>query len=311
VRVLLLAGTHGDEIIGRNLLVDVLRLLKDIKQDHPVAQALSHTELWVVPCHNPDGCEQQWRTDAKGRDLNRYFSHETMGKDPLFGQPIKLNQLGENYPPENRAIVQLMEQYPFHLALTYHAGEIPTVNYPWDHSEQIGPVHELARALAVEYASFNRSMRFNPQFQSGVANGNRWYSIEGGFQDWALAHYDCMTLTPELTLLETPPLEQQQQHVDDNLPSTLSMIVAASGGAGVRMPEGISEGEIVIESRWQNEFRPYKKARFRHGYYYSVLLPGQYRIKIVPDKGKDIADLAMEVVSGQKTPVWQQALFKE
>ncbi|MBI2518863.1 MAG: DUF2817 domain-containing protein [Bdellovibrio sp.] len=217
LRLALIAGVHGDEIVGRELL---MRLLSDIlegqKKDGLLKQLLQQREIILVPCFNPDGCENKTRTNAQGFDLNRAFPDFTID-GPDNSQ--------DGRPPEVVAWMKFQKENPIAFSLSYHGGEIPTVNYPWDNSPEKFPEQSLARAMALEYAGLNPTMRANKQFPGGAAHGNSWYAIQGGMQDWSLFFHKNLQLTVEVSLLEWPPYETIAEFYRQNQASMLNFLL--------------------------------------------------------------------------------------
>lgn len=66
LKVLILAGQHGDERPARRTLRSLLGL-----PAHEIASRLPGTQLAVIPEANPDGCAFGCRCNAEGIDLNR------------------------------------------------------------------------------------------------------------------------------------------------------------------------------------------------------------------------------------------------
>ncbi|HAZ12369.1 MAG: hypothetical protein A2X86_03945 [Bdellovibrionales bacterium GWA2_49_15] len=216
-RVALIAGIHGDEIVGRELLMRLLPdLLEGQKKDRRIKELFLKREIILVPCLNPDGCENKTRTNAQGFDLNRAFPDFTI--DGPENSP-------DGRPPEVVAWMKFQKENPIAFSLSYHGGEIPTVNYPWDNSPEKFPLQNLARTMALEYAGLNPSMRGNRQFPGGAAHGNSWYAILGGMQDWSLFFHKNLQLTVEVSLLEWPPYETMPEFYRQNQAGMLNFLL--------------------------------------------------------------------------------------
>ncbi len=85
--LLLVAGIHGNELLGPHLAVAFAEALADAT---PTTR-LGPARLWIVPMANPDGYARTWardgrgplaalRTNARGVDLNRNFPIPTGGR---------------------------------------------------------------------------------------------------------------------------------------------------------------------------------------------------------------------------------------
>lgn len=136
-KVLCSANIHGPEFISGMVSFGLLEAL--LTDPDRFATLRAHTELWVVPCLNPDGYRTTWsragsgplhllRTNANGVDLNRNF--------PLpRGKPTRmLPGAGSSVPgaatfrgtaplsePETHALDQLMQAQNFHASINGHS----------------------------------------------------------------------------------------------------------------------------------------------------------------------------------------------
>ena len=62
--------------------------------------SFNNSEIFLIPCANPDGCENKWRTNAQGIDLNRDF--------PDFTTEDNINSQ-EGRTAEVQALMKLQE----------------------------------------------------------------------------------------------------------------------------------------------------------------------------------------------------------
>ena len=97
-RILLSAGTHGDEPAGP---AAVLRFLQ---RDH--SRLLEHYHFLVLPCINPHGYVHGVRENGEGRDINRSFAMEST--------------------PEAELVKELLGEERFDLLIDFHED--------WEHS---------------------------------------------------------------------------------------------------------------------------------------------------------------------------------
>jgi predicted deacylase len=136
-RVLCSANIHGPELVGSEVALGLLSALAD---EHGAAAELrARTEVWVVPCINPDGARRTFdrggigplvalRPNARGVDLNRNF--------PLPGgaRPTRLPGAGSPVPghatyrgpsplsePETAALEQLFAAQGFWASANLHS----------------------------------------------------------------------------------------------------------------------------------------------------------------------------------------------
>src|SRR5690606_12829397 len=73
-KLLYIANMHGDETVGRELMIYLIRLLTDSYAIDPrITSLVDHARIFIMPSMNPDGFEARRRYNARGIDLNRSF----------------------------------------------------------------------------------------------------------------------------------------------------------------------------------------------------------------------------------------------
>jgi carboxypeptidase D len=172
---------HGDEIVGRELLVQLVQYLCDnYGRVDIVTQLINKTRIHIMPTVNPDGYAEalkyhmEGRKNANGIDLNRNF-------------PSKFNitdQTSGTIQPETSAIIQWSKQYPFVLSANLHGGAM-VANYPYDTNLQSqtkfspSPDEETFKMLSKAYSEAHLKMYkgnfCNERFEDGITNGAQWY----------------------------------------------------------------------------------------------------------------------------------------
>lgn len=135
--VKLIANMHGNEAIGRELLLQLLvYLVNSYPRNSSVRSLLDNTYIHLMPSMNPDGfavaregeCSSgPGRANANGFDLNRNF--------PDFFAPDKYNSAEEQ--PETHAVRLWTDKIPFVLSANLHGGAL-VASYPFDNRRQTG-----------------------------------------------------------------------------------------------------------------------------------------------------------------------------
>src|SRR5690606_15469693 len=70
-KVLYIANMHGDEVVGRELMLYLIEhLLTSYGSDDRITKMLDHSQIFIMPSMNPDGFELGRRRNASGSDLN-------------------------------------------------------------------------------------------------------------------------------------------------------------------------------------------------------------------------------------------------
>ncbi|ELT87633.1 hypothetical protein CAPTEDRAFT_132113 [Capitella teleta] len=209
---------HGNEVVGRVILIDLIQLLCENYGQHPLLTSMvDHTRIHIMPTMNPDGYSRategdkqgvKGRTNAHHRDLNRNF-------------PDQFATTYENSHPEleTQLVMAWLQQHPFVLSANLHGGSL-VANYPFDDTARgittysKSPDDKVFRQLALVYSKAHATMHSghpcpgtgmdDEYFPEGITNGAHWYSVAGGMQDWNYLNTDCFELTIELGCVKYP-----------------------------------------------------------------------------------------------------------
>ncbi|XP_074848264.1 putative carboxypeptidase X1 [Carettochelys insculpta] len=187
------AGMHGNEVLGRELLLNLMQYLcaQYTRGDPRVQRLVSETRLHLLPAMNPDGYETAsklgselagWahgRWTYEGIDLNHNFADLNTALWDAEDQELVPHHFPNHYipipeyytfanatvAPETRAVIAWMQRYPFVLSANLHGGEL-VVTYPFDMTRTAWKAQELTptpddavfRWLATVYATSNLAM---------------------------------------------------------------------------------------------------------------------------------------------------------
>eukprot|EP00803_Ostreobium_quekettii_P005885 evm.model.scf_4584.1 EVM.evm.TU.scf_4584.1 scf_4584:2989-6025(+) len=276
------ANMHGNEPAGRQLLVKLADWLCSNYPEHPWARAtVGRMHLFLMPTMNPDGFAAHQRENGNQRDLNRDFPDR-------IEQHGNLDATGKEQP-ETLAVMNWIQHGSFVGSADLHEGAL-VANYPWDADENgqrgasAAPDDMVFVFLAKLYAQKHRLMHDSKKFKDGITNGNAWYPVYGGMQDWNYLMGDCFEITLEISPNKWPPGETLGQLWIDNMDAFLTYpLVASLGGISGRVSQSQS-------SRWKSQDQPlaarihvdgidrdlFSKPRF--GDFYRPLPPGTYNI---------------------------------
>mmetsp|Transcript_2519 Transcript_2519/g.9051 ORF Transcript_2519/g.9051 Transcript_2519/m.9051 type:complete len:655 (+) Transcript_2519:127-2091(+) len=269
---------HGNEPLGRQLLMYFIdHLCENYGKDEEITSLLDNTRLLMVPTMNPDGYDMHTRGNSNGKDLNRDFPDQYVGKN----HDINARQ------PETRAMMDLSEKYPCQVGVGFHEGAL-VANYAWDglpsgsearsRTPNVTPDNDVMIHLARVYAANNPPMRASPEFKDGVTNGAAWYPLYGGMQDWDYIHNNCIFLTVELNDRKWPTNAILGQAFGDNIRSLIEIAKASHQGIeGFVTEEGTGH---TIESLLVVEGRNHPSYTHGQGHFFRLLMPGKYNITV-------------------------------
>jgi len=128
------ANMHGNEVVGRELLLQLLvYLVNSYPSNQYIKYLIENTRIHLMPSMNPDGYEMSsegecqhgdGRGNANGFDLNRNF--------PDFFASNNYDPNKEQ--PETRAVRLWIDQIPFVLSANLHGGAL-VASYPFDNQQ--------------------------------------------------------------------------------------------------------------------------------------------------------------------------------
>ena len=143
-----IGNMHGDEVVGRELLLQLITYLCDnYGKSELITHLIDSTRLHIVPSLNPDGYVKKSRENSNMVDLNRNF--------PSNFPSTKSSE--SKVQPETSAILSWSKLYPFVLSANFHSGAV-VVNYPFDdnirndNKETISPDDATFKMISKAYS---------------------------------------------------------------------------------------------------------------------------------------------------------------
>ncbi|XP_041979643.1 carboxypeptidase M-like isoform X2 [Aricia agestis] len=291
------ANIHGNEAVGRELLLHLIQyLVTSYDTDPYIKWLLDNTRIHLMPSMNPDGflisregqCDTiHGRHNARRYDLNRNFPD-------YFKANTKQSQ------PETEAVKEWISKIQFVLSGSLHGGAL-VASYPFDntpssnplnavfqsyaHSPSIAPDDDVFRHLSLVYSRNHAKMARgvscksgSPRFENGITNGAAWYPLTGGMQDYNYLWHGCMEITLEISCCKYPPAHELQKYWQDNQQSLIKYIAEAHRGAhGFVMDE---QGNPVERAAVRVKGRDVTYHTTKYGEFWRILLPGTYRLEV-------------------------------
>jgi len=283
-----LANMHGNEIRGRGLLMKLAHYLtKKYDSDPDVKKLLENTVFHLIPTINPDGFASaeysctgvRGRYTSDGTDMNRDFPSHWMS-----GERLK-------FADETKMVMNYAKRTPAVLGISFHDGALVT-NYPWDGEPDIpsgkyaaSPDDALFINMAKTYSLHHKSMSKPKaqcgmdQFQNGITNGNKWYKVFNGMQDWDYIYNDCFEVTIELGCCKYPN-DAASTFRDvwvDNFESVFAFTKLANTGIKGRVTDFKGNPLTGVTIKISNISKTIK-VRHPEGYYWRPVLEGTYQV---------------------------------
>ena len=213
-----IANMHGDEIVGREIMVKFIKdLLANYGKDPQVTNLLDRVQIYIMPSMNPDGAANSMRGNSKYVDLNRDFPDfsTTDNKDTVEGRQ-----------PETQAVMNWQKQRNFVLSANFHGGA-EVVNYPWDTIGDKFPQFDYVKELSLEYSGLAPYISSSTAFKNGITNGYDWYEVNGGMQDWSIKYRNDLQLTIELSNTKWPEYSKVDYYYQQNKAALMRFIERA------------------------------------------------------------------------------------
>lgn len=184
-------------------------LLENYETDEYVKFLVDNTQMYFIPCINPDGYQYNFFTDPNGGgfwrknrngsgvDLNRNYDFE-WGYD---NQGSSTNPSSETYrgtggfsEKETQAVRDLCLAHDFKIALNYHCfGNL--LIHPWGYID--GPTEEDDI-----FKAFGRAMTAENNYLVGTGLETVGYTVNGDSDDWMYGEQDVKnriySMTPEV-----------------------------------------------------------------------------------------------------------------
>ncbi|XP_030600026.1 carboxypeptidase D [Archocentrus centrarchus] len=313
------ANMHGNEVVGRELMLNLIEYLcRNYGTDPEVTQLVNSTRIHIMPSMNPDGYEVADEGDKKGYkgrnntnnyDLNRNF-------------PDQFVNITEPRQPETTAVINWLKSIPFVLSANLHGGSL-VVNYPFDDGKNgnsyysKSPDDEVFQQVSRAYSQENPLMHKghpceelypDEYFKDGITNGAQWYSVPGGMQDWNYMNTNCFEVTIELGCVKYPLAKDLPKYWEQNQRALLQFIHQVHTGVKGTVSD-IGDGTGIPNATISVEKINHNITTAHTGDYWRLLVPGTYSITASAHGYKAVTIYAtvskdrVEVVDFRLTPL--------
>ncbi|CAA9997502.1 unnamed protein product [Nesidiocoris tenuis] len=308
---------HGDETVGRELIHKLAYyLLENYERDPVVTELMDNIDIFLVPSLNPDGfadsqegsCKSiemtnsvlKGRTNSNGVDLNRDFP-ERLKYSPA--------NIFNGRQPETVHIMKWIMANPFVLSASLHGGSV-VASYPYDSGykdEEYSktPDDSVFKALSHVYADnhkhmFRGDLCEGDSFSAnrGITNGNQWYTVDGGMQDFNYEHSNCFEITIELSCCKYPNRSEINKEWDNNFHSLISFMRTVHWG--VKGVISMENGNPVAQAAVEITGISHTVFSTEQGEYWRLLTPGHYTMKVSAPRYPIVQDNMSEVGADAK-----------
>lgn len=218
-KFLLVANMHGDEITGREVLMQFIKeLLFSYGTDPKLTNIIDQLDIYLMPSLNPDGAAKGKRGNGHNVDLNRNFPDFTTSdnQNTILGRE-----------PETMALMTWQKNKNFVLSANFHGGA-EVVNYPWDTTDALPPGVDIIKDISLHYAQKADYIGNSTTFENGITNGYAWYEVNGGMQDWNNYYENNPHITIELSDDKWPAYSRMQYYYQENREALIYLLEKAA-----------------------------------------------------------------------------------
>jgi hypothetical protein len=283
---------HGNEPVGAEMTLYFISHLLENYSASPAnptqtraTQLVNDIDFFIVPTINPDGLNANSRNNANGVDLNRNFP-DRFGRGTV-ANPTPMGFVFDNPTPhttgrqlETRLAMQFMQDHTFVNGANFHTGAL-VVNYPWDANGNFfadyaaAPDDTLLRDISLTYSQPNSPMYNSSSFPQGVTNGDDWYEVYGGQQDFAYAYLGSMHVTVELSNSFRPSQSTLPTLWNNNRESMLAYAQTTHYGVRGLITRSTDGQPVYAKVAVANNAQPIISDP-DVGNYHRMLMPGTY-----------------------------------
>ncbi|MFY9310602.1 MAG: M14 family zinc carboxypeptidase [Bacteroidia bacterium] len=190
-------------------------LLENYGTNAEITALINNTEMYFIPCVNPDGYVYNETTDPSGGglwrknrrnnndgtygvDLNRNYGYQWAfdddGSSPTTSDET-FRGIAAFSEPETQAVRWFCEQHEFKMAINYHSYGNDLI-YPW------GYIANLYTPDSAVFESHTKLMTSYNHFTAGTGNQTVMYVTNGDADDWCYGEQTTkskiLSMTPEV-----------------------------------------------------------------------------------------------------------------
>ncbi len=276
------SSMHGDETLGYILMLRLIDYILSNYETSPEVKFLAdHIEIWINPLANPDG--SYFLSDTSVAGATRFNANQVdLNRDFPDLRDFTLKEVPRE--PETIAMMDFMNDIMLVLAANFHGGA-EVVNYPWDtwfllHADDAWYRH-ISRAYA-DTAHLYAPAGYMTFLDNGITNGNEWYTVYGGRQDYVNFFLYAREVTIELSDENMPSESSLESYWSYNRNSMLQYIGQALTGISGIITDSVTGEPVMARIRIEgHDFdHSWVYSSSEDGSYYRLIGAGDYSLRI-------------------------------
>lgn len=275
------SSIHGDELTGYVLMLHLIDyLLSNYGIDPVVDNLINTTEICINPLANPDGTFAGGnssvygavRYNANNIDINRNFPDPKVGPHPD----------GNAWQLETENWMSYAENNHFTMSANFHGGA-EVFNYPWDTWVKLAADDDWWQFVGREWADTvhqHSPAGYFDDLDNGITNGNAWYEINGGRQDYMNYWHNCREVTLEISNIKLLPVSQLLSFWDYNYRSFLNFIKQSHYGISGIVSDTVNDMPVAAKVFIMGHDRDFSEvySRSTTGFYARPIFEGTYDV---------------------------------
>jgi hypothetical protein len=274
------SSMHGDEVTGYVCMLHLIdSLLSNYGTVPRITNLVENYQIYINPLANPDGTYHGGNSSVSGAqrynanyvDLNRNFPDPKVGPHP------------DSHPwqAETKAFMHYDSIHHFVMSANFHGGA-EVVNYPWDTWSKLHPDDAWFQFVSREYTDTihqHSPTGYMTDYNNGITNGNAWYEINGGRQDYTTYFHYGREVTIELGT-KLPPANQLINFWNYNRMSFLNYLEECSYGINGKVTDTVTgaslKTRIFISGHDADNSFQYSDAT--NGWYFRPIAQGSWNL---------------------------------
>lgn len=285
------AGIHGNEVAGRELLLLLARhLCLGYGNDHSLTSLINRTRIHILPVANPDGAEEA----VYGECSSEKGKFNANGKDLAQDFPVEDDDDDRPTQPESKAIMRWIKKTPFVLSATLHSGSL-VVSYPFSRSMTNLPegnptqdddvFRSIAKSYSADHPTMSKGKPFCPgpnvqkQFPDGIVNMAEWEDHAMSMVDYNYVQGQSFEVAIFTGCCKAPTAKDLNVLWQEHKKAMIKFITLVHTGIRGYVTDSTTK-QGIPQVKVQVAGRDYETSTANFGDYWRVLLPGSYRVAV-------------------------------
>lgn len=325
--VFLAGNLHGDEMVGRELLLElVYHLCENYKKDYIITSMLDNSWLHLVPSLNPDGAEKAFQKRHRRRRQLQPKCTNSPGAENANGVDLDTDFLingankSKQIQPESAAIMKWLKEKNPTVTIIMRGGSLVGV-YPYHNSasgylgdpDKISVKH-LISIYAQEHPTMSKgqpdcSASIKENYKNGISEACNLSNHSGSLLDYASIVSHSRAVSIYLGCCKFPAEKDLLQYWKDNRMALLNVLQEVHQGFHGVLIDNTTKLPVINASVNIFESSAVYSGGVK-GQFWVYLAPGSYIVTIQAEGYNDWIQ-HLEIVEGKFSEKYTIAMTRE